>query len=224
MKKILPLVIVTFAMIGCFSCDDGNQGGESGSIGSGVANDTLPRLTEQQKVQLKKDVQNWHQTLTNQEWDTHLDYMYPAIWKSDSSKTVLKNQMKGFYDAGYYNLIDSSKVKYISPIVIDSTRNQKIVAVKSFVYQRVVVEEKYPTENPEGAFMGMLRSRYGNNVTYVPEERIFYIQAPTLSYAFLGKDGTFTFLAEQFINSPSLAGLLSFNVVRQLKKYEADTP
>lgn len=215
---------MTFVMIGCFSCDDGSSGNNGESGATADPNDTLPRLTEAQKVQLKKDVQDWHQTLSNQEWDKHLEYMYPAIWKTDSTKLILRDQMKGFYEAGYYNLIDSSKVKYISPIVTDTTRNQQIVAVKSFVYQRVVVEEKYPTDNPEGAFMGMLTTRYGNNVTYVPEERVFYIQAPTLSYAFLGEDGSFTFLAEQFINSPSLAGLLSFNIVRQLKKYESDMP
>ena len=217
-------MIVSLVMIGIFSCYSSNSGDNADSITKIDPSYKLPKLTVVQKEQLEKDIQNWHQTLSNQEWDAHLDLMYPALWYTDSSKIITKNRMKGLYDAGFYNLVDSSMVKYISPIVTDTTRDQKVVAVKSFVYQRVVVEERYPVDNPEGAFMGMLTTRYGNNVTYVPDERVFYIQAPVLSYAFLNEDETFTFLMEQFVNSPQLAGLMSFNTVRQLKNYESDMP
>ena len=233
---ILCAVVTLFAA--CTGCGDhpvipdtsvdGSVEIQGIKIGGSVVFDSVSydRISEPQFKNLKGDLDNFFDHMNDFEFDKHLDYMYDGIWLNDSIRRLTVEQMQTYYDRGYYNKLDSMKVKYVGPIVVDSTSNESICLIETFSWNRIVIEEKYGLKDPMASLQGMLNTRYGKeNYYYDEEDGTFYVQAPNKMYAFLDKeDGHFKFMSELYLESPVLGALLEYNTVRALKKMDSKRP
>jgi hypothetical protein len=210
-----------------FGCDDPSGVNSTDSQNSDAIQDPyakFQRLTENQTEALEKDLDLFFELLTEKDFEGHLAKMHDGIWESDTSLVYNAGILEKYHDMGFVNLVDETSLNYVSPIVLDTASGNEIVLAELQTKMRILVTEEAA---PNGlGIEGMIRTRYGEgNYQWVEEDRMYYIDAPSKMYAFVGEDHeTFSYINEQFIQSPRLSGLLNFNTVRALKKMEKDRP
>ena len=184
------------------------------------------RINEEQFHNLNADLDSFYMHLNSFDFDKHLSFMYEGMWLNDSIRGLTMNQMETYHEKGYYNLVDSMKIDYVGPLVLDSATQELITLVEAYTWSRIVIEEKYGLDDPVPTMQGMLNTRYGQeNYYYDADSRSIYIQAPSKMYIFLDTETNhFQFLSELYLESPMLGALLEYNTVRTLKKMDSMRP
>ncbi len=224
-RSIFALLVLSLSI--SLGCDD-PVGNQSSNDQTAAQNEDryakFERLTAAQTEALEKDLDLFFELLTEKDFEGHLEKMYDGIWETDTSLVHNAGILEQYHDMGFVNLVDETSLNYVSPIVLDTATGNEVVLVELQTQMRILVTEEAA---PDGlSIEGMIRTRYGDgNYQWVEEDRMYYIDAPSKMYAFVGENHEqFSYISEQFIQSPRLSGLLNFYTVRELKRMEKDRP
>lgn len=224
-RAIFILLLLTLSF--SFGCDDPSDSHSSENQNNGASEDPyakFDRLTDDQTKALENDLDLFFELLTEKDFEGHLEKMYDGIWETDTSLVHNAGVLEEYHNMGFVNLVDETSLKYVSPIVLDTVTGNEVVLVELQTQMRILVTEEAA---PNGlGIEGMIRNRYGDgNYQWVEEDRMYYIDAPSKMYAFVSEDHeTFSYLSEQYIQSPRLSGLLNYNTVKELKNMEKERP
>lgn len=224
-RAIFILLLLTLSF--SFGCDDPSDSHSSENQNNGASEDPyakFDRLTDDQTKALENDLDLFFELLTEKDFEGHLEKMYDGIWETDTSLVHSAGVLEEYHNMGFVNLVDETSLKYVSPIVLDTVTGNEVVLVELQTQMRILVTEEAA---PNGlGIEGMIRNRYGDgNYQWVEEDRMYYIDAPSKMYAFVSEDHeTFSYLSEQYIQSPRLSGLLNYNTVKELKNMEKERP
>lgn len=182
------------------------------------------RLSDEQIEKLEDKLQEFFFLLGEGRFKEHLSMMYPSIWDVDSDIDTYVDILQEVSDGGVINYADENKLNYVSPIVLDTISGKKLVFIEFQSKMRIYVDEKAYKNGL--SLEGSIRTRYGsNNYQWVEEERTYYIDSPSKMYVFINEDRTdFSFLNEQYIQSPKLSGILGYYTVKELKTIDKERP
>lgn len=182
------------------------------------------RLSDEQIEKLEEQLEEFFFLLNDGKFREHLSMMYPPLWEVDGDMDSYVDILKQVSDGGVINYADENKLNYVSPIVLDTISGNELVFIEFQSKMRIYVDEKAYKDGL--SLEGSIRTRYGsNNYEWVEEDRTYYIDSPSKMYVFVNEDRTaFSFLSEQYIQSPKLSGLLGFFTVKELKTIDKERP
>jgi len=220
--------IVMIALSSCTACnEEANTDAVTTSNPLKLVEDPYAnreRLNSEQVERIVASLDTFFFYLNEGKFEDHLRMMYPLVWEDDQSLVSYAEYLNELKEGGLINYSDGHELNYVSPVVLDTISGNELVFIEFQSKMRVYVDEK---AYPDGlSIEGGIRTRYGNdNYRWDERERTYHIDAPSKMYVFINDDRTaFSFLSEQYLYSPKLAGLLGYYTVRELKMLDKDRP
>lgn len=222
--RVTSLLLIMFASAVLTSCQNGcGDSKDTGVVAPGertkkekVESDI--RLSDEALEAVTEDLDDYFKSMSELRFDDYLDRVYPKAIDSEELRQSVIKMMQDYAEQGYVNITNSFKIKHASPLVRDSTDLVCMLIVE--IDHDVYVGEQYK-DNPEG-LEPIIRSQYGKGqYRYIPDEKKYKVEGITKLYA-LTEEGKldFTFLNEQYTQSPQLANLLKYSTVKELKQFE----
>lgn len=204
-------LVAIVALVGCKGCEN--------KVDKSRFEDTaVIEIPEQYVEPLVTNLDAYFKTMSEDRFEEYVEYVYPAVFITDSSKAQSIQMMRDFLDMGVKNVTESFKLVYLSPLVEDSTQYYALVMMN--VKHKIIFGEAY--EGNPADLTPMIRSQYGkDSFTYDEVKREYSINTISRMYAITDKnDIRFTFLNDQYLHSRDLANLLTYDIVFPLKQYE----
>jgi hypothetical protein len=216
--------LLLIALVGALiACDDANDNGVvPGNKRSKVEKaDKVIKVDEDTYEAIEEGVGNYFSAISEGRFEEYVDMVYPPVFDgNDSMKVEVVKMMRDYAEQGFLNVTNSFEIKHVSPMVDDSLA--RVCLLIAEIDHDVFLGETYK-DSPE-SLEPMIRTQYGEGqYKYIPEENKYKVQGTTKLYALTPKDEMdFTFLNEQYTESPILGSLLQYGTVRKLKEFEAE--
>lgn len=224
--RISTAVLVLIACFSLISCEKGCQNNDTKGVvapSERVKKDkpeSVIRLSDEELEAVTEHLDEYFTTMSELKFDEYLDRVYPRAITSEEMRQSAIDMMQDYADRGYINVTNDFSIKHASPLVKDTLDLVTLLIVE--IDHDVYVGEQFE-DNPEG-LEPIIRSQYGKDqFRYIPEEKKYKVEGFTKLYALTPIDTLdFTFLNEQYIQSPQLANLLKYTTVKELKKFEQE--
>lgn len=218
MNKVLLLALL-FSFI-LFSCDETpeqpadqtqvNQGNSVGEV----------RIPEEYFEALKRDVDVYLMANSDGDYEKFIEFVHPGSFEHDSLKTVLIRELNMYREAGIQQTVLGYDIRFVSEFVDDGVHDISLLVLN--VRHEIILGGMY-AENPKG-LEGMIRDKYGRGNYKLNEAKPSYeIEGEIKMYCFAPKgEKRFYFLQDTFIQSPALAHLMEYPIMKRMKELEAE--
>lgn len=222
MKSIHLLTI--FAALAFFTaCDEdvpyksqdktSNSSNESSSSG-------IIRLEEPYLSNLKEHGIAYFELNASGDFNAFLDYTYPGIFSEEITREDVVEMLQSYRDAGMEQIVKKVEIRHVSELVED--KDNLVAMMIAYVEHDIVLSGSY-ADKPK-SIEAFVRDKYGkDNYTFDEETKTYHVAGNVNLYALTPKDTiNFTFLNDQYVNSPQLVGLLEYPTVEKLRVFAVE--
>ena len=167
---------------------------------------------------LKESVDTYFSSMSEGDFKTYVDMVYPKVFLEDSLKEQTIAMMQDYADRGLRNVTTGHELIYASPLIQDSL--QKVTRLVLKVKHEVLFSSDYPGDPKD--MENMIKNQFGADVySYNEVERKYQIDAQVKLYAITPDSAIhFTFLNDQYSQSRYLSEMLLYNTIFELKKLD----
>lgn len=179
------------------------------------------RLEEPYLSNLKEHGIAYFELNASGDFNRFLDYTYPGIFSEEITREDVVEMLQSYRDAGMEQIVKNVEIKHVSELVED--KENLVSLMIAYVEHDIVLSGSY-AENPK-SIEAFVRDKYGkDNYSYDEASKTYHVAGNVNLYALTPKDTVnFTFLNDQYVNSPQLVGLLEYPTIEKLRKFVVET-
>lgn len=225
MKRIHVFAFVL--AFGVVSCDSSTDSGlpdqtaaDHASAPAGSVKIGEVRIPDEYFQLLERDVDAYMDANSSGDYAKYVEYVHPGSFEHDSLKANLIKELEMYREAGIQQTIRGYDVQFVSEFVDDGKHDIALLVLN--VRHEIVLTGMY-AENPQG-LESMIRDKYGrDNYTFNPDVPSYDIEGEVKMYCFVPKgEKRFYFLQDTFVQSPKLAHLMEYPIMKRMKELEAE--
>lgn len=225
MKRIYLFAFVF--IFGAVSCDNPTESrladqnaADSSSTGLGSMKIGEVRIPAEYFEALQRDVDGYMSANSTGDYAKYVEYVHPGSFEHDSLKTSLIEELVMYREAGIEQTIRGFDIRFVSEFVDDGKHDITLLVLN--VRHEIVLSGMY-AENPQG-LESMIRDKYGrDNYTFNAAKPSYEIEGEIKLYSFAPKgEKRFYFLQDTFVQSPKLAHLMEYPIMKRMKEIEAE--
>lgn len=211
------MTLVTVSLWSCQGCNEQDAPEVTEKRAKKENPDRVIRIDEPYLSNLEKNAAAYFTSNAEGNYEEFINYAYPGVFDEEMSREATIELLQSYRDAGLTQVVNKFTVKHVSELVED--KDNLVCMMIANVEHDIILSGKY-AEKPQSLEV-FVRDKYGkNNFTYNDQEKTYHVKGDVNLYGITPKDSLhFTFLNDQYVNSPKLAGLLEYNTVEKLRLF-----